>query len=663
MKTKKSKKEPAEASKDDIETEDQYTGETEVPVSTGTGSSEVARDGRPARRTFSVKRIAEIYQDDGGKLPDMTNIVKKDPHRKRKILTLVIVSLVVLLGAAIGGLYLFSQSQNTFSGDRIVLTVTGPETATSGDDLTLEVTIRNDEAIAMTGGELTVLYPTNFRFSSAIPSPASGRENIWQVGTIAPGDEMVITIQGSVIGEVGDQKLFSFTYAYYPENFSSEFQESVNFSVTVGSSILQLDIDAPVRVGIGKESEFTITYTNDSDKTLERVRIIAVYPEGFSVISSSPEPTEGSTIWDVTTLASGEEGKITIRGTLAGTGGENREFKVQAGVRENDGGFRLQVEKSSIILLLKPELSLTLTAGGSESGGIATTGDLIAYTVSYTNNGDVEVKDVEVSVILASPLTDWDGIIDPQGGNKDGTKITWTGEQVAGLASVKPGEGSEISFSVPIIGSVPKESLQKNVSLTVTARATSKKVTDLEGQSIETESNTTVTKIATDLSFRAQARYYNDEFLQVGYGPIPPVVGQKTTYRIFWNLGNTTNEVNDVTVSTTLPAGATWTGTTSVSAGDKLKYDETTRKVTWTVNRIPVGAGILFSELEAYFDVSITPTTEDVGKVVVLTEKAEATGTDSYTEEAITLTQELQTTQLDSDPTAKGKGIVESPAT
>lgn len=609
-------------------------------------------------KKFSVRRIAEIYEE-GGIIPDMSKIIRRDPHRRRKMLFITITILLVLLAASLAGFFLFNTSRNRFTGDRVEVTVRGPQNVASGDDVTLSVTIRNGEHIALKNGELTLLYPTNFRFSSASADPTNELSNVWQIETLSPGASTTVDITGSLIGVVGDEKLFSVGFVYVPEGLSTEFEKSVNFSAAINSSILNVELEAPLRVGVGKEVTFTVKYRNDADKSLERIRINATYPEGFSFISASPEPSEGSGIWELERLDSGGKGEITIKGTLTGEGGENREFKVQAGILEEDNAFRLQGEASALILLLKPELSLILTASGSQSGGVASLGDLVSYTVAYTNNGDVEVQDVAISLKLDSSVLDWEHRIDTQKGTIDGTTITWTKDQMSALAAVKPGEGSEITFSVPLVDALRTEEIKKNLSVTAVAKAASKKVTDLEGQQIETESNTTVTKLKTDFTFRAEARYYNDEFLQVGYGPLPPVVGQKTTYRMYWDLSNTTNEVNGVTVTTTLPSYVTWAGTTTVSAGEQLVFDASARTVTWKINRIPVGAGSLFPELEAYFDVTVTPTPDDIGKVIQLSEKAQATGTDTYTDEKLTLTKELLTTQLDSDPNAKGKGIVE----
>ncbi|MFC1687887.1 hypothetical protein ACFL0L_04905, partial [Patescibacteria group bacterium] len=201
-----------------------------------------------AKKKFSVKRIAEIYED-GGNTPDMSKIIKRDPHRRRKIFFLVIFFLMVLFAASLAGLHFFNESQNRFSGDRIELTVRGNEVVTSGDEMQLTVTIKNDENIAMTNGELIALYPTNFRFDSAIPQPQNERNNVWDLSTLPAGNDVSVVIDGSAIGEVGDEKVFAFTYTYTPENFNSEFEQSLNFTVSIGSSILELDLEAPIRVG------------------------------------------------------------------------------------------------------------------------------------------------------------------------------------------------------------------------------------------------------------------------------------------------------------------------------------------------------------------------------------------------------------------------------
>ncbi|KKW01848.1 MAG: hypothetical protein UY34_C0006G0008 [Parcubacteria group bacterium GW2011_GWA2_48_9] len=612
----------------------------------------------PPKAKFSVKRIAEIYAD-GGKPPDMSKIIRKDPLRKKKVFLIIIFILIVLFATSLAGLHFFNESQNQFSGDRVELAVQGSEQVASGEEIELRVVIKNGEHITLTGGELTVLYPANFRLSESEPEPLVDRTNVWGVDDLFSGDETAIVLHGSVIGEVGDDKLFAFTYSYVPESLGTDFEESVNFTMTITSSIINLDVEAPIRVGVGKETTFIITYRNESKEPLERVRIVATYPEGFSVIGSTPEADEGANTWEIAKLDSDQEGTITVRGTLSGLGGETKELKVQIGIIEGDATFRLQVESTSLILLLKPELSLTLSVDGSEAGGISSLGDLLSYTVAYVNNGDVEVRDVTITLTLSSDVLDWDKFIDPQNGNRNGATITWTKDQVQALESVKAGDGSEFTFSVPVHEDpFEVQEMKKNLSVTANARATSTKVTDLEGQSFETDSNTTVTKIATDLTFHSQARYYSDESLQVGYGPLPPVVGEKTTYRVYWNLSNTTNEISDVVVSTTLPETIIWTGTTSVSAGDQLLYDKKKHTVTWNVNRIPVGAGTLFAELEAYFDVAVNPVSADVGDILVLNETSTAKGTDSYTEEELSITNELLTTDLESDPQAKGKGIV-----
>ena len=50
------------------------------------------------------------------------------------------------------------------------------------------------------------------------------------------------------------------------------------------------------------------------------------------------------------------------------------------------------------------------------------------------------------------------------------------------------------------------------------------------------KSNEIVVDINTGMVFKAEARYFNDDNIAVGSGPLPPKVGETTKYRIFWNI-------------------------------------------------------------------------------------------------------------------------------
>jgi len=62
--------------------------------------------------------------------------------------------------------------------------------------------------------------------------------------------------------------------------------------------------------------------------------------------------------------------------------------------------------------------------------------------------------------------------------------------------------------------------------------------------------------------------------------------------------------------------------------------------------------------VKATFEVSITPTSDQVGSVAVLTNAGSVSGTDSWTTKIITDTLESLTSDVPNDPQAAGEGKI-----
>ncbi len=160
-------------------------------------------------------------------------------------------------------------------------------------------------------------------------------------------------------------------------------------------------------------------------------------------------------------------------------------------------------------------------------------------------------------------------------------------------------------------------------------------------------------KVNSDLFFETAARYFNDDNIAVGTGPLPPEVGKTTTYRIFWKVANSLHELENLKVSTVLPENIIWSNKSEIDAGE-IKFDEATREVSWALNRIPLD----IKELGVNFEITVTPAEADRGNLMTLISGSTLQVTDKSTGGAISKTGGALTTNLDGDPMAEGKGIV-----
>ncbi len=86
----------------------------------------------------------------------------------------------------------------------------------------------------------------------------------------------------------------------------------------------------------------------------------------------------------------------------------------------------------------------------------------------------------------------------------------------------------------------------------------------------------------------------------------------------------------------------------------EIKFDEVTREVAWTLNRMPLD----IKELGVNFEITVTPTETDKGKLLTLLLNTNLQARDVSTGGTISKTSGALTSNLDGDPGAEGKGIV-----
>lgn len=75
------------------------------------------------------------------------------------------------------------------------------------------------------------------------------------------------------------------------------------------------------------------------------------------------------------------------------------------------------------------------------------------------------------------------------------------------------------------------------------------------------ESLTRTVKVNSSFQLSSRAVHYTGPF--GNSGPMPPRVGQNTTYTILWSITNSSNDVSRAKVTAVLPLYVKWTGVSS----------------------------------------------------------------------------------------------------
>jgi len=549
-------------------------------------------------------------------------IKKRKPAAKRKKYLLIgFVSLVTIF-LIIAGL-MFWHGLTSFDKDKVRLEIRGPERIVSGEEVNYKVRYQNRTRLDLGDVKLVFYYPES--------SIAADQEELVQNLDLPPlpaGQENQVELSARVMGLRGEAKKVRAELSYQPGKISSRFTNQAEFSSTIISVPLILDFSVPKRLTSGQSFDFSLKYLNQGEVAFDNLWIRLEYPIGFTLESAEPPPLEEDRAWSLGELRPGQEGEIFLRGNIVGEEGEAKLLKAQLGLLKDEdlisyaeavGGF--QVSASPLFV------SQTIN---KETEYIAEAGENLTYRITYKNTTDIGIRDVIITSKLEGKALNLTTLKTGKGSFEGGTQtITWRAGNLPELEFLEAHEEGEIRFSVRVKNPLPIENFNdKNFAITNTVIIDSSQV-PLSLINIKiTGQSQSITKVVSQLTLQAPTYYYDDTI--PNSGPIPPKVGQTTTYTVKWRLINTANDLKNTEVKAYLPPHVQWINKVNPADAD-LKYNPQTGEVIWRVGLLPAATGILLPVKQAAFQVAITPSLAHLGSLVELIGRSTASGLDDFT--------------------------------
>ncbi|MBN1778724.1 MAG: hypothetical protein JW816_00675 [Candidatus Buchananbacteria bacterium] len=612
------------------------------------------------------KGLSKIYSNQDGSLPDISHLEVNRNSRWRLIFFISALVIFFLSVVAWLGFIIFNPN-NQANPNSLSLNIVGPKNIASGDEVEYDLEYENIEKVKLDNLEIIFRYPDGFTFKDSEPQPENNFNSSWKIGDLDKGQKGVIKIRGRLIGEVGSLQSFNVTASFEPENFSSLFKQTYVFNSQITSSILTIDVTGPETVLPEKKAEYTIKYQNTSSDQLQNVKIVAAYPTNFVFQSADPEAysrqddaRKFNNQWLLATLEPGQEGEIKVTGGYVidadNTNQEPVDFKTQIGFYDDQTqDFSLQQEKIIQTKVIDHGLDLKLIINGSNQDQPVSFGQDLNYSLVYKNLGQYDLNDISLSVTIDSDLVDWNKLEDKNNGVVDGNKITWDKDQISQLVVVRPLDEGTIDFLIPLKNSSQIDVNKTSLQTVSAAKATIQKIGDIQADGLQVEGDPVSNSINTEVQLKIEGRYFDDDNIAVGNGPLPPVVGQTTNFRIYWSLANSLDPLKNVRVTTVLPDGVDWADKFLVKSG-QIAYSVKDHSVTWSIDKIDPNQG--FDKNNVWFDVSVTPTKDQVKKLLILTGQTSLIATDQTTNNQINRTGKGITSNLEDDPIGGGRGLV-----
>lgn len=610
--------------------------------------------------------IDTIYQK--GKDSDFSKIDKKKNNWIKKVLIGQFIALIFLFTFLVIMLYLNKDKEEKDSSVEVNYEL--PKEISSGDEADFKIHYKNIENFTLYETEMVVKYPEGFEFLASDPASTNQYHDTWTLGDLVKGEEGEIVVKGKIIGELGGLVTFNTSMFYRPENFSSPFRKYFSSpTIQITKSILSIVVSGPSKIISDQDISYSIHYKNSSEKDLENIKIIATYPEGFEFFSSVPQATAVpalkddeienkdariNNIWIIQSLPRGKDGEIVVKGLFRDIENDKGDFSVEIGTVSQDNTYAVYQKNTLPLEIINPGLKVDLAVNESREDISVNFADTLNYSIVYKNLGKKTLYNLRVTANIDSDVLDWDTLIDASHGKKEKNIIIWDGESSPGLGILKPLDEGVIDFSIRLKDMRMVDLEKDDLKTTVNAEFIISKIEDLDTQ-VKISTKTLVSNINTDLDLKVQGRYYTDDNIPVGQGPLPPQVGEKTFFRIYWNLSNNLHEVSGVVVATNIASDAKWEDKFSSTVG-KLVYNSEDRSVVWMIPKISPNKN--FEDLEAWFDISIIPEKGYVGKLMVLTTETKLSAKDNVTSSGISHLGTTITTNLEDDPFGGGRGLV-----
>lgn len=608
----------------------------------------------PTSKEIMADSLSKIYEGDNGK---RINVKEVSIKRRRSIwatLGFILLYVALAAGLAWGAYYLFFGNKN--SASPLVISISAEQTIKANQEFTYTIDYRNQENTVLNNVEATVVYPDNFVVTDSFPAPISGN-NKWRLEDIKSFSSGQIKIRGRLIGLSGQSNIIFADVWYQPEGISSTFKKSTSFDIVLAGSGFDISSDNPGSVLVGEEKNVSVSWLPQEINFIPNFSVRLKTSDNVTIIPSK-DTVEGITtdqvgVWQVDSVKATKP--LNFKFKILDKKNDFEELKFQFEYTpDNSTRSYIFEEKILKVDIIKNNLNLTMVANGQSGDQGVDFEQVIHYSISYANKGEVTMNDIIITAVLDGDALDWRKLDDENNGKVTSSTILWTSVEIPALKSLAKDQQGTIDFSIPVRPSTEAKLFNRLEIKSYAQFALSDSSFEPTSDNQANRSNELNIKVNSDVALDESVRYFDENNMAVGTGPLPPKVGDTTTLKVYWTIKNTLHEIGGLSVTTTLPSGVTWDGKDQVSVGS-LSYDQNNNQVTWNIGRLPLSV----SSIAAEFSIALKPRITDQNKLMILVSGTSLTGQDNQTSYQISKQLKAQTTKLEKDDIANTDGIVQ----
>lgn len=553
---------------------------------------------------------------------------------KRVSIYVAVVVLGLILTLALAFILINKFKQTAFSEQRVEISVEGDTSVDSSQETTYLIKYQNKNRVSLNNVEIILNHSENF-----YPDESEGLKKINQrssqiiLSEIKPFENGEIKFSGKFYALENYLVYLQPNLRYKPSNFNSFFEVTSQLGVKVISSSVNLVVDYPREALDESSIYYEIKYENTGTTNLSDLNLRLKYSDGFYFQSAIPNPISDNNSWHLGDLNIGTKGAVKVIGRVDGQRYDTKLIKATIFKNTNNNSEIIYAKADGVTKIVVPPLTITHRVNDQTATNI-NLGNVLKYRITYSNQGDLGLKDVNIKLKIDSPIIDYENLDIGSGAYfSDGNYIIWKASDIPALKKLDPGNSGQIEVSVPIKEMIDiNKADDRNFTIESVASIDSSDQAFHSLGNASNISNTVLSKLNSKVILESNV-YFKDDNIE-NSGPVPQKVGEETTYTVSWKVTNVSNDVSDVKVSAYLPTWITWKNVI-FPAGESVSFNERTHEVFWNIGKMESGKGLLNEPKEVKFQIGLTPQINQVGEIVDLVNKTVVNGKDDFTDSEI----------------------------
>lgn len=571
--------------------------------------------GQAARgATTDLRQGMPVADDTAGTIGD-----EQKPRRHYRSFVLLGSFLIFAFVALISTLFWYLGG-NQISSNNIEVKLEGQSLIGGGEVMNLQVAVANHNTVPIESATLILRYPNGTR--SVGDSPRNLFEERIPLDDIAPSETQTVPVKVAVFGEENAEKKIEASVEYRITGSNGMFYKDASpLAFRISSSPLVLRVSNVEKVASGQWVDLTITAVSNASSPLEDILITASYPNGFDFESAIPAPIYGENVWKIDTLSPEASTTIKLRGVVRGLTDETFRINFSAGPANPDNHYLVGstlTDARADFIIERPFIDVDISINGDRDGAaILPEADSSQVAVTIKNTLDESVYDMVVEVVPGGNALDENSITSSGGfyDSNSGT-VRWEVSNNPSFNQINPGDGRTLVFQVH------PGSLRTEAFFDMVVNVYARRVAETSAQETLIGSVAANAKYSSHVALSSQAGRDTGSFSE--RGPIPPTVGEFTTYTLTLAAEAGANNLDNTIVETSLPIYVNWLD--AYEGEGQVTYNTVSKKLTWNIGEVTRG-----QRKELSFQVSIQPSLSQLGTDPILLNSQTIKANDRYT--------------------------------